>query len=173
MKLHAVIIFLFIFNISTADAKDNIAFIDLNYIMKNSSAGKLINNFINEKKKKKIDEFKAIEKKIKIDEDELISKKNIIEIKVYNSRVDEIKKRISKYKLDRENFNNSLEEDKIKYTNKLLEILNPIISDYVEKNSISIVLPKKMIIVGKKKLDITLPVLKILNKSSQKFNLNE
>tara|TARA_B100000963_G_scaffold267202_1_gene235401 strand:- start:188 stop:349 length:162 start_codon:yes stop_codon:yes gene_type:complete len=52
MKLHAVIIFLFIFNISTADAKDNIAFIDLNYIMKNSSAGKLINNFINEKKKK-------------------------------------------------------------------------------------------------------------------------
>ena len=125
------------------------------------------------KKKKKIDEFKAIEKKIKIDEDELISKKNIIEIKVYNSRVDEIKKRISKYKLDRENFNNSLEEDKIKYTNKLLEILNPIISDYVEKNSISIVLPKKMIIVGKKKLDITLPVLKILNKSSQKFNLNE
>lgn len=173
MKLYKVIIFLFIFNINAADAEDNIAFIDLNYIMNNSTAGKLINNFINEKKKKKFDEFKEIEKKIKIDEDELISKKNIIEIKVYNSRVDEIKKRISKYKLDRQNFNNFLEENKIKYTNKLLEILNPIISDYVEKNSISIVLPKKMIIVGKKNLDITLPVLEILNKSSQKFNLNE
>ena len=54
MKLYKVIIFLFIFNINAADAEDNIAFIDLNYIMNNSTAGKLINNFINEKKKKKI-----------------------------------------------------------------------------------------------------------------------
>ena len=41
--------------------------------------------------------------------------------------------------------------------------LNPIIAKYVEDNSISIVLPKKSIIVGKKKLDITNKIITMLN----------
>ena len=55
----------------------------------------------------------------------------------------------------------------------LLESLNPIISNYVEQNSISVVFPKKMIIVGKKNLDITIPVLKILDETIQKINFDE
>ena len=55
----------------------------------------------------------------------------------------------------------------------MLEKLNPIISDYVEKNSISIVLPKKMIIIGKKNLDITKQILEALDKSVQKINFDE
>ena len=166
-----LIIFFFKCNIAFSEVK--VAFIDLNYIMNNSISGKSINKFINDKRNKKNDEFKQIEKKIKIDENELISKKNIIDKDVYNSKVNEIRKRINNYKTDRQKFNNSVEKNKIKYTNKLLEKLNPIISDYVVKNSITIVLPKKMIIVGKKNLDITLPILKVLDKSVQKINFDE
>ena len=99
--------------------------------------------------------------------------KKILYMKMFNIKVTEIRKRISNYKSDRQKFNNSIEKNKIKYTNKLLEKLNPIISDYVEKNLITIVLPKKMIVVGKKNLDITLPILKILDKSVQKINFDE
>ena len=49
--------------------------------------------------------------------------------------------------------------------------MNPIISNYVEQNSISVVIPKKMIIIGKKSLDITIPVIKILDKNIQKIKL--
>ena len=38
----------------------------------------------------------------------------------------------------------------IKNTKEILELLNPIITNYVESNSIIMVLPKKNIIVGKK-----------------------
>ena len=55
----------------------------------------------------------------------------------------------------------------------LLEKLNPIISNYVEQNSITVVLPKKMIIIGKKDLDITRQILEMLDKSIKKINFNE
>ena len=52
---------------------------------------------------------------------------------------------------------------KIKYTKIVLNTLNPIISKYVEENSISIVFPKKNIIIAQKKLDITSIIMKLLN----------
>ena len=154
-------------------AEEKIAFIDLNHILNNSISGKSINNFINDIKKQKNENFIKIENKIKEDENDLISKKNIIEKSIYDTKVDQIKLRIKNYNIDRQKFNKNLQERKVKYTNKLLKNLNPIISKYVEQNSITIVLPKKMIIVGKKNLDITEPILLILNKSIQKINFDE
>ena len=168
-----LISFLFILKFNFVYADGKIAFIDLNYIMNNSLSGKSINNFINTIKSKKIEDFKNIESKIKKDENDLISQKNIIEKKIYNQKVDQIKLRINNYNNDRQAFKKYLDERKIIYTNKLLESLNPIISNYVEQNSISVVFPKKMIIVGKKNLDITIPVLKILDESIQKINFDE
>ena len=166
-------IILTIFNFKIVSANEKIAFIDLNYIMNNSLAGTSINNFINDLSKKKNKDFKLIENEIKRDESELISKKNIIDESIYNKKVNEIKIRIKDYKLERQKFNKNLNEKKIKYNNFLLEKLNPIISNYVENNLITIVLPKKMIIIGKKDLDITNQILEILNKSVQKINFNE
>ena len=168
-----LISFLFILKFNFVYADGKIAFIDLNYIMNKSLSGKSINNFINTIKSKKIEDFKNIESKIKKDENDLISQKNIIEKKIYNQKVDQIKLRINNYNNDRQAFKKYLDERKIIYTNKLLESLNPIISNYVEQNSISVVFPKKMIIVGKKNLDITIPVLKILDESIQKINFDE
>ena len=48
--------------------------------------------------------------------------------------------------------------------------LDPIIKKYVDNNSISLVLPKKNIIVGKKNLDITDPIINILNKQVKEIN---
>ncbi len=168
-----VFLVLLLFKSNLATSKENIAFIDLNYIMNNSTSGKSINKYINDIRSKKIKEFKEIEIKIKNDENDLISKKNIIDKSLYDLKVDELRDRINNYKINRQNFSMSIEEKKVKYTNKLLEILNPIISQYVEKNSITLVLPKKMIIVGKKNLDITPSIIKILDKSQQKINFNE
>ena len=172
MKYFLIIILTFLkFEIGLANEK--IAFIDLNFIMNNSVAGIEINSFINNLSKEKNKDFKVIENEIKKDENELISKKNIIEENIYNKKVNEIRIRINNYKLERQKFNKNLNEKKIKYNNLLLEKLNPIISNYVEKNSITMVLPKKMIIIGKKDLDITRQILEMLDTSIKKINFNE
>ena len=167
------IIFLTIFKFEIAVANEKIAFIDLDFILNNSIAGTSIKTFINNLSKGKNKDFEVIENEIKEDENKLISKKNIIEESIYNKKVNEIRIRINDYKLERQNFNKNLNKKKIKYNNLLLEKLNPIISEYVEKNSITMVLPKKMIIIGKKDLDITKQILETLNKSFQKINFDE
>ena len=167
------IIFLTIFKFEIATANVKIAFIDLNFIMNNSMAGTSIKTFINDLSIEKNKDFKVIESEIKEDENELISKKNIIEESIYNKKVNEIRIRINDYKLEIQNFNKNLNKKKIKFNNLLLEKLNPLISTYVEKNSITMVLPKKMIIIGKKDLDITKQILEALNKSVQKINFDE
>ena len=43
--------------------------------------------------------------------------------------------------------------------------IEPIVSDYMKKNSINIVLAKKDVIIGKKNLDITDAILEIVNKN--------
>ena len=168
-----LIIILTIFKFEIALANEKIAFIDLNFILNNSIAGKSINIEINDISKEKNKDFKVIESEIKKDENELISKKNIIEESIYNKKVNEIRIRINNYKSERQKYNKNLNDKKIKYNNLLLEKLNPIISGYVEKNSISIVLPKKMIIIGKKNLDITKQILEALDKSVKKINFDE
>ena len=172
MKFFLIIILTFLkFEIALANEK--IAFIDLNYIINNSMAGISINTFINNLSKEKNKNLKIIKNEIKKDENELISKKNIIEESIYNKKVNEIRMRINNYKLKRQKFNKNLKEKKIKYNNLLLEKLNPIISNYVEQNSITVVLPKKMIIIGKKDLDITKQILEALDKSVQKIEFDE
>ncbi len=169
-------IFIFIltfFYFEIAESNEKIAFIDINFIMNKSVAGKSINTIINNLSKEKNKDFNQIEIEIKKDENELISKKNIIEKSIYNKKVNEIRLRINNYKLERQKFNKILNEKKIKYNNLLLNRLNPIISNYVEKNSITMVISKKMIIIGKKDLDITMQILEALDKSVQKINLNE
>ena len=59
---------------------------------------------------------------------------------------------------------------KLDNTKKILEILNPIITNYVDRNSISLVMPKKNIIVGKKNLDITDEIVKLLNDKVQSLD---
>ena len=172
MKFFFIVILTFLkFEIVLANEK--IAFIDLNFIMNNSVAGKSITTFVDNLSKEKNNDFKVIENEIKKDENELISKKNIIEESIYIKKVNEIRIRINDYKLERQKFNKNLKEKKIKYKNSLLEKLNPIISNYVEQNSITLVLPKKMIIIGKKDLDITKQILEALDKSVQKIDTDE
>ena len=172
MKYFFIVIAI-IFKFEAAYANEKIAIIDLNFIMNNSLVGTSINTYINNLRKEKDNDFKAIENKIKKDENELFSKKNIIEESIYNKKVNEIRLRINDYKLERQKFNKNLNEKKIKYNNLLLKKINPIISNYVEKNSITMVLPKKMIIIGKKDLDITKQILEALDKSVQKIDFDE
>ena len=52
-----------------------------------------------------------------------------------------------------------------------MKILNPLLTDYVNKNKIILVVEKKNILVGIKSLDITPDILKILNEETKKNNL--
>ena len=80
-----------------------------------------------------------------------------------------MKKEINKYNKNKILQLKNLEAKKIKAQTKLINLINKIMIDYMDKNSISFVLKKESIFVGKKELDISSEILSIINKQVTKI----
>ena len=79
IKNKVVIFFLFFFNIfNIVQAADKIAYIDIDFLLNQSLAGKLITKKIETQYKKNIEKFKIVEKKLIDEEKNIISQKNIL-----------------------------------------------------------------------------------------------
>ena len=164
MKKILSLILLILLNISPTIAYSKIVYIDINLILNESEIGKSLNNYLQEINKKNIDSLKKLENDLIIKEEMLISQKNILQKNEFEKKLNILSTEVKEYRSEKKNLQNKLNNIKIENTQKILELLNPIITDFVEKNSISFVLPKKNIIVGQKKLDITDSIIILLNK---------
>ncbi len=160
-KIYILIIFFFSSTYVFADVK--IVYIDINSILNNSIVGQSISKHILTIKEAKNKEFATIESQLLDKEKDVIKKKNIVKKEDFEKQVNALKKEVENYNIKKINFGKEIDEKKIKYTKIVLDALNPIIADYVEKNSISMVLPKKNIIIAKKNLDITSVIMDLLN----------
>ena len=161
MKL--IVLILIIINILSFSSKAEIAYLDMGLLLKKSEVGKSLDEKITLLKNKHITKFKKIESKLISKEKSLLAQKNILDQNEFEKKLDLLSEEIKKYRSDKKVSENKLNKIKMDDTKEILKILNPIITNYVDKNSISIVIPKKNIIVGKKKLDITNEIINILN----------
>ena len=144
----------------------------MDLLITKSLAGKSINTQIKSQNKNNLEKFKKIENDIKKEDDDISNKKNIISEDEYKKMVSQLNKKIKNYRaMVSENVdkNNKL---KISATKKLIKKLNPILSDYSEKNSISIILQKRDIIIGKNSLNITDDIIKILDENVKEIKIN-
>jgi|TARA_B110000495_G_C22831316_1_gene485024 outer membrane protein len=163
-KISIYLISLFIFfypNIVLSD--NNIYYVDIDYLMNNSLAGKSIIIKLDEKTKFNKKKFEESEKNLQKEETRIISKKNILSKEEYIKEVQLFKKKVKDYKLSRNRSINQISKIKNDAQRTLIESLTPILADYANKNSISYIIPKQNIIIGKKELDITNSILEILN----------
>ena len=80
-------------------------------------------------------------------------------------------KYIKDYQLDIQEMNSILSNEKKTYSKKILDLLNPILTNYVENNNITLVVEKKTVLIGKKNLDITVDILEIINLETKKKKL--
>ena len=60
---------------------------------------------------------------------------------------------------------------KIDSTKKLLKLINPILVNYSNEKSISLILNKKNLVIGKTEFDITDEIIKIINNEIKKFKI--
>ena len=152
-------------------SNNNIYFIDINFVMKNSLAGKSIIKELDEIKKSSQNKFKKIEKNLLDEEKKIISKKNILNEQEYLKETELFKKKVEDYTSSRNKKINDISIMKSNSQKKLTEILTPILAEYAQKNSISYIIPKQNIIIGKSELDLTKIIIEILNSKIKKINL--
>ena len=164
MKIFFSVIILFIS--FTVNSYSQIAYIDINFILNTSQVGKSLNKYITEIRDEYSINQNQIEKNLIKKDKELMAQKNIIDKSEFEKKLSILSKEINQYRADKKRSQDSLNTIKLKNTKKILEFLNPIITEYVDLNSISLVIPKKNIIIGKKNLDITDEIVKLLNNNS-------
>ena len=152
-------------------SNNNIYFIDIDFIMNNSLAGKSIIKELDEINKSSQNKFKKIEKNLLDEEKKIISKKNILNEQEYLKETELFKKKVEDYKLSRNKKINDISVMKNNSQKKLTEILTPILAEYAKKNSISYIIPKQNIIIGKSELDLTKAIIEILNSKIKKIKL--
>ena len=157
-----IILALIFFNFQ-ANLRAEIAYIDINFILNTSEVGKLLNNHIQKINYQKMSIYQKKEIELIDKEKLLIAQQNIIEKNEFEKKFNILSKEVQKYRLEKKKHVEEINQIKLKNTKKILQLLNPIITKYVESNSISLVIPKKKIIVGKKNLDITDEIITILN----------
>ena len=171
-KKFFLIFILFFSIINFVKAEINIAYIDMQYIMDNSLAGKSIKKQLEELHKKNLSDFKKKEESLKKKEKEVIAKKNILSDEEFQKEISKLRTNVKNYNLERNDRINSLTKKRIESMESIVKSLSPIIADFSKKNNISLIVDKKYIIVGKTELNVTKKILDILNSKIKKIVLN-
>ena len=170
-SLLLLVFFIFFSKISLSHEK-SIVYIDLNKIMNDSIAGKSITSQLENNHKKNISKFKVIEEKLKKEEAEIISQKNIITKEELEKKIIDLRDKANKFRKERNDNINNLNNQRLEATSKMITLVRPILSEFSDKNSISLIIDKKNIIIGKTLLDITDDILKIIDEKIGKITLN-
>ena len=156
--------FFFLLNLQNVLSNEKIVYLDVNFIINKSKPAISIINKIEKIKEKETNQLKLASNKLKKKNDELVKTKNLLS-------EDELKKKILKLREEIELFEkkkveiiNELNKKKKKELNDFLKLVNPLVKDYMDKNSIDIIIDKKNVFIAKTNKDITNDILEIINK---------
>ena len=155
-----------------ATAVEKIVYVDLQFILSNSSAGKSLYSQIKKIEKQKIPKIEKTQTELRNEEKKLISQKNILEVNEYKKKVNLLRKKIILHNNEKKILLASLKNKQFNGRNEIIKTMTPILKDYASKNSISLILQKNNILLGDTKIDITNEILELLNKKIKKIDLN-
>jgi len=169
--LLSTIFSIFILLINTANSEQNIAFIDMDRVISTTQAGSSILKQLKDINKKNMMFLASEEKKFKEKETKLISQKNIISQADLETKINNLKSEINIYNKNRVKMIEEFNKLKVENTNKLLMLINPILVRFSNEKKLSIIMQKKDLIIGKKELDITDPIIKIINNEIKEYKI--
>ena len=77
--------------------------------------------------------------------------------------MNELKNKINKFRKDKNLILKKFNDKKNKNINSFIKSIDPIIKDYMKTESIEMLIERKNIVIGDKKLDITQDIIKKIN----------
>jgi len=162
-KNFVYILIIFFSIISISKSSENIAYLDLDKIVKNTKAGKSIINKLKASKDSALNKFEQKEKELKKAEVDINKQKNVLSKEELKSKISDFRKEIASFRNDREKLINDFNTKKIQEFDKFFKKITPIIGEYVAKKKIDIVLKKKNIFLANTNNDITNEIIKLID----------
>ena len=167
--------FLFVLLISfyTNCYSQNIAYANLDTIVKTSEVGKKIITYFSDKNNDLLKKVKIDEKDLRLRKESLISQKNILNPDEYQKKVKEIQIDINKLNEKNSKKLNNINNEKNIVTKSFLDEINIILKEFAETNKIDIIVSSNQILIGKSNLDVTDEILNLVNKKIRKFEIKK
>lgn len=163
-NINYFLILFFIFFFTNSYANNKVVFVDIDFLINNSTIGKKIIKKLENEDKKNIEILKKRETSLKNVEQEIKKKKNIISNEEFQKEINLLKTKISQFNSEKNIMVKNFKNLKNNELNNVLNEFNKIIQKYMTENSIDIVFDKKNIYIGKGSIDITQNILENIEK---------
>ena len=169
MKFFISKIIIFFLFVNYVQADNGVKFVDINFIVNNSISGKNLNQLIDDKNKKIISELQKYRKRLEEKKSKIVSQKNIIKKEELDNLIKDYDNEVKKFNEIRKKKTDEFNNFSINSKKKIIDLLNPLITSYLKKESIQLLLQKDKIIFGDDTLDITNEILKLFNDKHKKI----
>ena len=163
LKKFSFILILLCLSMNVLKADDKVSYIDIDYILTNTLAGKELLSTLKKEEEIKINKFKSNDDSFKNEEKQILAKKNLISEKEINNEMKALQIKFQKYKKVKQK---EVEDFKIKRNRNILnflDLINPIIEKYMSDNSIYMLIDKKNVFIANKDYDITNNLIVLIN----------
>ena len=161
-KFFLIIIF-FSLTINFLKADEKVFYIDIDYLMTNTVAGKELLNLLKKEEEIKINKFKSNDDSFRNEEKKILAKKNLISKEEIENELKILQVKFQKYRKEKIK---EVDEFKIKRNRNIanfLSLINPIIEKYMTDNSIYMLIDKKNVFIANKDYDITNNLIELID----------
>ena len=171
-KKFVIILFIMFISALSYAEEQKIVYLNVDKIMQQSIAGKSIKKQLENLYNKNLEKFKKNDELLKNKEKKLIAQKNILSQEDFQKELSSLRKEIINFQKEQVKARDDINKLRIGATNKLILQLSPILQEYAKENSVSLILQKKNIVMGKKEIEITDEILQITNKEIKNIKIN-
>tara|TARA_B100000902_G_scaffold287598_1_gene273789 strand:+ start:518 stop:1030 length:513 start_codon:yes stop_codon:yes gene_type:complete len=155
----------FVLFASKSYSSEKIVFINFEYVINNSNHGKSISENLKKINDENINKLKLKEKNLKDQEKEIKTKKNIISKEDLNKKIKLLNDNIKEFQNLKRSMDSDLNKIRSKKMNIFMDQINPLLEKYMDDNSIDIMLDTKNMLIGKKAINKSDEILKLINKN--------
>ena len=163
LKKITVILIFFFLNFSISHSNEKTVYLDIDYVLTNTIAGKQLLNNLKKEEELKIKKFKLNDDNFKNEEKKILAKKNLISKEDINKELKLLKIEFDNYRKEKTNEIEKFKNKRNKNIINFLNLINPIIEKYMSDNSIYMLIDKKNVFIASKDFDITNNLIELIN----------
>ena len=161
-KLIFILSFL-ILSTNFLNAEDKVSYIDIDYVLTQTVAGKELLKTLKKEEELKINNFKSNDDNFKNEERKILAKKNLMSDEEINKELKLLQVKFQEYKKNKIKEVDALKIKRNKNIINFLNLINPIIEKYMAENSIYMLIDKKNVFIANKKYDITNNLIELID----------
>ena len=145
------------------NAEDKVSYIDIDYILTQTIAGKKLLETLKNEEELKIKNFKINDDNFQKKKKKILSKKNLISDEEINKELKSLQVEFQKYRNEKIKVIDSLKIKRNENILNFLNLINPIVEKYMVDNSIYMLIEKKNIFIASKDYDITNNLIELID----------